>query len=107
MRLRRQELADMECRADRLERRILEGVMDHSRVLLMAKNRKEGDKMSRKRANKTDELGVAFSSKRNTAPSASSRRIASLSQMNSNLPSGSVKRSNSLGRRPRPQARRP
>ncbi|PHH79609.1 hypothetical protein CDD82_2286 [Ophiocordyceps australis] len=107
MRLRREELADMECRADRLERRILEGVMDHSRVLLMAKNRKEGDKMSRKRANKTDEprpqpppssstaLGAALCSKR-TGQSGASRRIASLSQMNSNLPSGSVKRSNSV-----------
>ncbi|KAK4101811.1 hypothetical protein N658DRAFT_38641 [Parathielavia hyrcaniae] len=37
LRLRREELHDMEARAESLERRILEGVMDHSRVLLMAK----------------------------------------------------------------------
>ncbi|KAL1873066.1 hypothetical protein VTK73DRAFT_1163 [Phialemonium thermophilum] len=52
LRLRREELHDMESRAEGLERRILEGVMDHSRVLLMAKaNRATGgrDAMSRKR----------------------------------------------------------
>ncbi|KAL2265146.1 hypothetical protein VTJ83DRAFT_6246 [Remersonia thermophila] len=37
LRIRREELDDMEQRAESLERRILEGVMDHSRVLLMAK----------------------------------------------------------------------
>ena len=56
LRLRREELHDMEARAEGLERRILEGVMDHSRVLLMAKatrptatNAAGKDPMSRKR----------------------------------------------------------
>lgn len=58
LRLRREELHDMEARAEGLERRILEGVMDHSRVLLMAKATRGGllsanssgrDPMSRKR----------------------------------------------------------
>jgi hypothetical protein len=56
LRLRKEELHDMEARAEGLERRILEGVMDHSRVLLMAKasrptapNVTGKDPMSRKR----------------------------------------------------------
>jgi hypothetical protein len=54
LRLRREELHDMEARAESLERRILEGVMDHSRVLLMAKTNRANansgrDSMSRKR----------------------------------------------------------
>ena len=56
LRLRREELQHMEARAEGLERRILDGVMDHSRVLLMAKATKAGpaaatgrDAMSRKR----------------------------------------------------------
>lgn len=51
--LRREELREVEDRAQGLERRILEGVMDHSRVLLMAKSGgfagKGRDAMSRKR----------------------------------------------------------
>jgi hypothetical protein len=54
LRLRREELHEMEARAESLERRILEGVMDHSRVLLMAKTNRAAassgrDSMSRKR----------------------------------------------------------
>ncbi|KAI9725142.1 MAG: hypothetical protein M1828_003484 [Chrysothrix sp. TS-e1954] len=37
MKLRREELQMMDARADALERRIVEGVMDHSRTLLMSK----------------------------------------------------------------------
>lgn len=111
MRLRKEALSDMEHRADRLERRILEGVMDHSRVLLMAKSSKEGDKMSRKRSKKPSApqaevckarpaVNIALSAKRNVAAAASqtgaSRRIASLSQMNNNAPSSLVKRSQSV-----------
>lgn len=50
--IRREELHDMEHRAEGLERRILEGVMDQSRMLLMAKSTKKAarDVMSRKRA---------------------------------------------------------
>lgn len=40
LRLRREELHEMETRAETLERRILEGVMDHSRLLLMAKGKR-------------------------------------------------------------------
>lgn len=49
--IRREELHDMEHRAEGLERRILEGVMDQSRILLMAKSTKKAarDVMSRKR----------------------------------------------------------
>lgn len=49
--IRREELHDMEQRAEGIERRILEGVMDQSRMLLMAKSTKKAarDVMSRKR----------------------------------------------------------
>ncbi|PSR87049.1 hypothetical protein BD289DRAFT_505765 [Coniella lustricola] len=49
--IRREELHEMEQRAEGLERRILEGVMDQSRLLLMAKSTKKTarDVMSRKR----------------------------------------------------------
>ncbi|KKY30814.1 putative chromosome segregation atpase [Diaporthe ampelina] len=53
LKLRREELHEMEARAEGLERRILEGVMDQSRILLMAKSSKKAretrDIMSRKR----------------------------------------------------------
>ncbi|KAG5935072.1 hypothetical protein E4U53_000526 [Claviceps sorghi] len=53
LRLRKEELSYMEHRAESLERRIVEGVMDHSRVLLMAKSNKSGrDEMNRKRVKK-------------------------------------------------------
>lgn len=113
LRLRKEELSDMEHRAERLERRIVEGVMDHSRVLLMAKGGKGGDAMNRKRVKKPAAedgeptstrsnrpvVSMALSAKRNLAiPSqnGSARRIASLSQMNSNSPSSLVKRSQSV-----------
>ncbi|PFH58975.1 hypothetical protein XA68_12972 [Ophiocordyceps unilateralis] len=93
MRLRKEELSEMEHRAERLERRIMEGVMDHSRVLLMAKNHSKsaGDKMSRKRVPKPERtmegpaVSMALSARRALAPAAPNgggRRIASLSQMN-------------------------
>lgn len=114
MRLRKEELAEMEARADRLERRILEGVMDHSRVLLMSRATKNSaDSMSRKRVRKpaNDEtaptskpaakpvMNMALAGKRNLAPPAqtgAARRIASLGQINNNLPAGGVKRSQSV-----------
>ncbi|KAG7108670.1 hypothetical protein HYQ44_012034 [Verticillium longisporum] len=49
LRIRREELHEMENRAEGLERRILEGVMDHSRVLLMSKAAKGQEMMNRKR----------------------------------------------------------
>ncbi|CAM1504132.1 Fc.00g017230.m01.CDS01 [Cosmosporella sp. VM-42] len=112
MRLRKDELHDMESRAEHLERRILEGVMDHSRVLLMSKGNKGGDAMSRKRVRKsTNEneappqparrsvMNMALQAKRNLAPPAQgggSRRIVSLSQINNNVASGGFKRSQSV-----------
>ena len=111
MRLRKEELYDMESRAEHLERRIIDGVMDHSRVLLMSKASKSGDAMSRKRVKKpTDEnesapnnrrsvVNMALTAKRNLAPptqGGSARRIVSLSQINNNVASGGVKRSQSV-----------
>jgi hypothetical protein len=49
LRIRREELHAMEARAEALERRILEGVIDHSRALLLTKSDKGRDSMSRKR----------------------------------------------------------
>ncbi|EPE03756.1 chromosome segregation atpase [Ophiostoma piceae UAMH 11346] len=128
--LRREELHEMEARAEGLERRILEGVMDHSRVLLMAKANKGRDAMSRKRVvpskkEKKDPsaagarglaaenkprtaFNLAMSTKRNPMPANSpvgvaangsangSRRILSLSQINSSSSTGSIRRSNSV-----------
>ncbi|UPK99545.1 hypothetical protein LCI18_010480 [Fusarium solani-melongenae] len=112
LRVRKEELYDMESRAENLERRILEGVMDHSRVLLMSKaNKNSGDAMSRKRVKKpateTDSsqparksmVSMALNAKRNLAAPAqngSARRIVSLSQINNNVASGGVKRSQSV-----------
>jgi DNA repair exonuclease SbcCD ATPase subunit len=128
LRLRREELHDMEARAEGLERRILEGVMDHSRVLLMAKtNRANGrdSMMSRKRVSSTHQpaetpqpaasnspapnenakrrsainMAMSARSKANTPTANSagaSRRILSLSQITNNVPTGGIKRSQSV-----------
>ncbi|POR32328.1 Putative mitochondrial carrier [Tolypocladium paradoxum] len=110
MRLRKEELSDMEHRAERLERRIMEGVMDHSRVLLMTRGSKDRDNMSRKRVKKpaTEQteaskprpaVSMALSAMRQLAPPAQNgagRRIASLSQMSNNTSSNMVKRSQSV-----------
>lgn len=111
MRLRKEELYDMESRAEHLERRIIDGVMDHSRVLLMSKASKGGDSMSRKRVkkpadesepaqiNRRSAVNMALTAKRNLAPpiqGGSARRIVSLSQMSNNAASGGVKRSQSV-----------
>ncbi|CAK7567697.1 MAG: hypothetical protein SEPTF4163_005665 [Sporothrix epigloea] len=135
--LRREELHEMEARAEGLERRILEGVMDHSRVLLMAKAKKGREAMSRKRvvpsrndaascdkspgaarsarsdlnASNTQPRSafkMAMSANRSLVPANSpigvkangtpngSRRILSLSQINSGMSNNSMKRSNSV-----------
>ncbi|KAM0276925.1 hypothetical protein ACHAQH_006256 [Verticillium albo-atrum] len=114
LRLRREELQEMENRAEGLERRILEGVMDHSRVLLMSKAAKGQEMMNRKRvkvpktSRATDTaqhpraapaVNLALSAKRNLAPPAlnsPARRILSLSQINNNVQSGGVARSQSV-----------
>ncbi|KAH6996763.1 hypothetical protein EDB80DRAFT_813479 [Ilyonectria destructans] len=114
MRLRKDELYEMEGRAETLERRILEGVMDHSRVLLMSKGNKNGDAMSRKRVKKPandDEsaqtprkpmVNMALAARRSIASSpaqggaGNARRIVSLSQINNNVASTGFKRSQSV-----------
>ncbi|KAI1435597.1 hypothetical protein GGR50DRAFT_686927 [Xylaria sp. CBS 124048] len=111
--LRREELHVMDTRAEMLERRILEGVLDHSRALLMTKSSAKGrEAMSRKRVAHSS-LGVdgSKSSSRSTtavnmavknnrasliSPNSPNRRILSLSQINNNLPAAGVKRSQSV-----------
>ncbi|KAI5462201.1 hypothetical protein BGZ63DRAFT_463304 [Mariannaea sp. PMI_226] len=111
MRLRKDELYEMEGRAESLERRILEGVMDHSRVLLMSKANKGGDAMSRKRVKKPANDGeststpkkqavnMALANRRSLAPpgqTGATRRIVSLGQINNNVASTGFKRSQSV-----------
>ncbi|KAI4593712.1 hypothetical protein KJ359_008991 [Pestalotiopsis sp. 9143b] len=122
MQIRREELHAMESRAEGLERRILEGVLDHSRALLMTKSGAKGrDAMSRKRvpvpksdltpANApspnaqsptTHRKAVKMAVNGNRAslippnPAGASRRILSLSQITNNVPTGGIKRSQSV-----------
>lgn len=118
--LRREELHAMDVRAEGLERRILEGVLDHSRALLIAKSGTKGrEAMSRKRVARSS-LGVNEQSdptdRQTTKPRAAvdiavngsraslippnpagpSRRILSLSQITNNVPTGGLKRSQSV-----------
>lgn len=112
MRLRKEELYEMEGRAESLERRILEGVMDHSRVLLMSKANKGGDAMSRKRVKKPANDGettttpkkpmvtMALANRRSLATpgqqAGATRRIVSLGQINNNVATAGFKRSQSV-----------
>ena len=139
LRIRREELHEMEARAESLERRILEGVMDHSRVLLMAKTNRATtaasgrDSMSRKRvpsssatkpadaaatppagnknttttkprsaitmamsARSKAAAAAAAANTPNGTPTSANRRILSLSQITNNVPSGGMKRSQSV-----------
>ncbi|KAH6608012.1 chromosome segregation atpase family [Trichoderma cornu-damae] len=109
LRLRKEELHEMEHRAEGLERRIFNGVMDHSRVLLFGKKAKGGaESMNRKRVKKPagDDgtssprgIATALSSARNPmAPSqtGTARRIASLSQMTNSVASNPITRSHSV-----------
>ncbi|KAI3341602.1 hypothetical protein F4824DRAFT_449431 [Ustulina deusta] len=118
--LRREELHAMDVRAQGLERRILEGVLDHSRALLMTKSSAKGhEAMSRKRVARSSlggselsKAGAKQSSKSRAAvnmavnsnraslippnPAGASRRILSLSQINNNVPTGGLARSQSV-----------
>ncbi|KAI1095234.1 hypothetical protein F5B19DRAFT_442401 [Rostrohypoxylon terebratum] len=118
--LRREELHAMDARAEGLERRILEGVLDHSRALLMTKSSFKGrDAMSRKRVpgarsslGPSDDLNstpkqakpravnMAVNSGRASLvpqnPASSGRRILSLNQITNNVPTGGLKRSQSV-----------
>ncbi|KAL2069818.1 hypothetical protein VTL71DRAFT_14497 [Oculimacula yallundae] len=123
LRIRREELHAMEARAEGLERRILEGVIDHSRALLISKSNKGRDAMSRKRvpshatsttgsivsnatsrASQSTQSAVSMAMNGNRAlvsvpinsPAGASRRILSLNQITHNVPSGGFKRSHSV-----------
>ncbi|KAE9365971.1 hypothetical protein N431DRAFT_418889 [Stipitochalara longipes BDJ] len=123
LRIRREELHAMEARAEGLERRILEGVIDHSRALLISKSNKGRDAMSRKRvpshatsttgsiassatsrASYTTQSAVSMAMGGNRAvvsipinnPVGPSRRILSLNQITHNVPTGNFKRSHSV-----------
>ncbi|KAG4429469.1 hypothetical protein IFR05_015045 [Cadophora sp. M221] len=123
LRIRREELHTMEARAEGLERRILEGVIDHSRALLISKSNKGRDAMSRKRVpshatsttgsiisnatsrasqNTQSAVNMAMSGSRAMAsvpinnPAGASRRILSLNQITHNVPTGGFKRSHSV-----------
>lgn len=117
MHIRREELQAMESRAEGLERRILEGVLDHSRALLLTKAGTKGrDAMSRKRvpgarsslapvddaalnappqSAHRKAVNIAVNGNRPN-PAGAARRILSLSQINNNLTSGGIKRSQSV-----------
>ncbi|KAI1762780.1 hypothetical protein GGR53DRAFT_500352 [Hypoxylon sp. FL1150] len=119
--IRREELHAMDARAEGLERRILEGVLDHSRSLLMTKSSFKGrEAMSRKRVpgarsslGPTDDLNAAPKPTKSRAavnmavnggraslvtqsPVSAGRRILSLSQINNNVTTGGIKRSQSV-----------
>ncbi|KAI0142595.1 hypothetical protein F4776DRAFT_612792 [Hypoxylon sp. NC0597] len=119
--LRREELQAMDARAEGLERRILEGVLDHSRALLMTKSTFKGrEAMSRKRVpgarsslGPTDDLNSTPKQSKSRAgvnmavnsgraslvppnPASAGRRILSLSQITNNVPTGGIKRSQSV-----------
>lgn len=125
LRIRREELHAMEARAEGLERRILEGVIDHSRALLISKANKGRDAMSRKRVpshatSTTGSISSAATSRasystqsavsmamggnramasvpiNNPAGAANGRRILSLNQITHNVPTGGMKRSHSV-----------
>ncbi|KAK5661020.1 hypothetical protein OQA88_12399 [Cercophora sp. LCS_1] len=112
--IRREDVQFMEAKAEGLERRILEGVMDHSRVLLMAKQKRPGgrESMSRKRvasqskpdtpATQTPKgdkvlVGVMKAKSKLSTPTSGERRILSLSQITGNAGTGGgLKRSQSV-----------
>ncbi|KAK3344462.1 hypothetical protein B0T25DRAFT_463333 [Lasiosphaeria hispida] len=112
--IRREDNKLMESQAESLERRILEGVMDHSRVLLLAKQNRvvEEEPMNRKRVPsrsvaeteaRTTEytkprsaFNMALSAKNKLGTPTPDRRILSLSQITNNVPVGGLKRSQSV-----------
>lgn len=120
LRLRHEELHMMEARAEGLERRIVEGVIDHSRALLVSKATKVRDVMSRKRVSAVGSVhstatGTSFSSQATqsavnmamegsraipsapiNSPAGTSRRNFSLNQITNNAPPSGFKRSHSV-----------
>jgi DNA repair exonuclease SbcCD ATPase subunit len=125
LRIRREELHAMEARAEGLERRILEGVIDHSRALLISKSNKGRDAMNLKRvpshatsttgsmmsyatsgsrSSHATQSAVSMAMGGNRAvnsnpinnPAGASRRNFSLNQITNNVPNGGFKRSHSV-----------
>ncbi|KAH0558505.1 hypothetical protein GP486_004840 [Trichoglossum hirsutum] len=102
VRLRREELATMESRAEALERRILEGIIDHSRALLISHPSRDERNMSLKRVPNgalpnrhsisQSGIGVALKARspasrlNPSGASNSGRRILSLNQITGNAP---------------------
>jgi chromosome segregation ATPase len=107
--IRREELHFMDTKADALERRILNGIMDHSRALMIAKGGPKSPNKLKKRVTpdvaadasklmpppSTAATGLSLALKprpairRNGAPqNPASRRIHSLSQISGNTPTG-------------------
>ncbi|KAF2478242.1 uncharacterized protein BDR25DRAFT_338867 [Lindgomyces ingoldianus] len=106
--IRREELHVMDAKADALERRILNGIMDHSRALMMSKGRKNPAKAKKRMsadvtsdASKlmpppsTAASGLSMALKSRPAirrngppPNPASRRIHSLSQISGNSSAG-------------------
>jgi hypothetical protein len=108
--IRREELHMMDAKADALERRILNGIMDHSRALMIAKG--TGAPKSPSKLKKRQSVDVSNDSKLMPPPSAAAsalnmalksrpavrrngppqnpanRRILSLSQISGNTPTG-------------------
>ena len=75
LKLRREELTMMDSRADALERRIIEGVMDHSRALLLAKQPRSAGmagmnlkRVSSSASHATQKTDVSSTSQRTTTP---------------------------------------
>lgn len=121
--IRRDNVQYMEAKAEGLERRILEGVVEHSKVLLMSRQRTSAapsvaggsggrESMSRKRVSSVKITATAatppkpravpaiknakINSPATTTTPVGSRRILSLSQMNNNVPTGGLARSQSV-----------
>lgn len=106
--IRREELHMMDAKADALERRILNGIMDHSRALMIAKGGPKSPSKARKRMSTdaaaeagklmppsaaANALSLALKPRpaiRRNGPPANpaSRRIHSLSQISGNTPTG-------------------
>ncbi|KAF1848699.1 uncharacterized protein K460DRAFT_335101 [Cucurbitaria berberidis CBS 394.84] len=107
--IRREELHFMDAKADALERRILNGIMDHSRALMMAKGGSKSPTKVKKRLGadvpnddtklmpppSTAANGISLALKprpairRNGQPAnPAQRRILSLSQISGNAPTG-------------------
>ena len=106
--IRREELQTMDSRADALERRIINGVLDHSRALLLAKAPKSQSNMNLKRLSRNSSQSTASTAtpasivstgidmvltsrqgKRSTGmgEKGNSRRIMSLNEITNNAPS--------------------